>query len=146
MEIRRQRVTWIVACGLVLLLGIASRRIPGIFPEVFGKYPGDVLWALAVYCGWAIVMPGASVSRVMLCTLASSYLVECSQLYHAPWIDAIRRTTLGHLVLGFTFHSWDFLAYTIGAALGVLLDLRWTNWDWRTKGAGSNQGSRGRGS
>jgi hypothetical protein len=114
---------WIVACVLVLLLGIASRRIPGLFPEVFGKYPGDALWALAVYCGWAIVMPAASVRRVVIWALASSFLVECSQLYHAPWIDAIRRTTIGHLVLGFTFHSWDFLAYTIGIAVGCLLDL-----------------------
>lgn len=123
METRRRRVPWIVGCGLVLLLGIGSRRIPGLFPELFGKYPGDALWALAVYCGWAIVMPGASVRRVASWAVASSFLVECSQLYHAPWIDAIRRTTLGHLVLGFTFHSWDFLAYTVGIAVGCLLDL-----------------------
>ena len=133
MEMRRPRWSWIVACGLVLLLGIGSRKIPGVFPEVFGKYPGDVLWALVVYCGWAIVMPTASVRRVVLCALASSFLVEGSQLYHAPWIDRIRRTTLGHLVLGFTFHSWDFLAYAIGIAVGCLLDLVQSHQSRRSK-------------
>jgi hypothetical protein len=34
-------------------------------------------------------------------SLAFAFLVEISQFYHAPWIDSIRQTTLGGLVLGF---------------------------------------------
>jgi hypothetical protein len=32
-------------------------------------------------------------------SLAFAFLVEISQFYHAPWIDSIRQTTLGGLVL-----------------------------------------------
>ncbi|MDO4536447.1 MAG: DUF2809 domain-containing protein, partial [Clostridium perfringens] len=46
-----------------------------------------------------------------------------SQIYHAPWIDSIRNTTLGGLVLGFGFLWSDILCYTIGIAIGVALDV-----------------------
>ena len=35
-------------------------------------------------------------------SLALAFLVEISQLYHAPWIDSIRSTTLGELDSGLT--------------------------------------------
>lgn len=31
------------------------------------------------------------------------FLIECSQLYHAPWIDDIRAVPLGGLILGYGF-------------------------------------------
>ncbi len=45
--------------------------------------------------------------------------VELSQLYHAPWIDSIRQTTLGGLILGFGFLWSDLACY----ALGVLAEI-----------------------
>jgi hypothetical protein len=55
--------------------------------------------------------------------LAVAFAVEVSQLYHAPWIDAIRHTTLGGLALGFGFLWSDLICYTIGVALGLAVDL-----------------------
>jgi hypothetical protein len=49
--------------------------------------------------------------------------VELSQLYHAPWIDSIRQTTLGGLILGFGFLWTDLACYAFGVGLGVLLEL-----------------------
>ena len=46
-----------------------------------------------------------------------------SQLYHAEWIDNIRATTLGGLVLGYGFLWSDLVAYTIGVGVGFLLSL-----------------------
>ena len=54
--------------------------------------------------------------------LVFSYLIEISQLYHAPWIDAIRATALGGLVLGFGFLWSDILCYTVGVLLGIIVD------------------------
>lgn len=54
--------------------------------------------------------------------LVFSYLIEISQLYHAPWIDAIRATALGGLVLGFCFLWSDILCYTVGVLLGIIVD------------------------
>ena len=54
--------------------------------------------------------------------LSFSYLIEVSQLYHAPWIDSIRATTLGGLVLGFGFLWSDIACYTVGVTLGFWVD------------------------
>jgi hypothetical protein len=49
--------------------------------------------------------------------------VEFSQLHDAPWIDAMRATIPGKLILGNTFHWPDLLAYALGTALGA-----WAEW------------------
>ncbi len=53
-------------------------------------------------------------------SLATAFVVELSQLYHAPWIDSIRQTTLGGLVLGFGFLWTDLLCYSVGIAIESL--------------------------
>ena len=52
-----------------------------------------------------------------------SYSIEISQLYHAAWIDAIRNTTLGGLILGFGFLWSDLVCYTIGIIVGAIIDI-----------------------
>ena len=54
--------------------------------------------------------------------MAFSVAVELSQLYHAPWIDSIRHTTLGGLILGFGFVWSDLVCYALGVGLGVLVE------------------------
>jgi hypothetical protein len=53
--------------------------------------------------------------------------VEFSQLYHAPWIDAVRATLPWRPLLGSSFNWPDLPAYAVGVALGA-----WT--DWRLRG------------
>jgi hypothetical protein len=55
-------------------------------------------------------------------SLGLSFLVEISQLYHAPWTDSIRQTTLGGLVLGFGFLWSDLACYSVGIAVGVVAE------------------------
>ena len=50
-------------------------------------------------------------------------LVEAGQLYKAPWLDSIRRTTLGGLALGFDFVWSDLACYAAGVCLGSLIEL-----------------------
>ena len=104
----------------VVALGLASRRYPGLFPAFLGKYPGDTLWALMVFCGLGLLNPGCSTARLAFYALLISYADELSQLYQAPWINQIRGTSIGHLILGSTFSWLDMLAYTVGAAIGVI--------------------------
>jgi hypothetical protein len=49
-------------------------------------------------------------------------VVELSQLHQAPWLNAIRNTTMGHLVLGSTFSWLDIAAYAAGVSVGSLID------------------------
>lgn len=58
-------------------------------------------------------------------SLSFCFVIEFSQLYHAEWIDQIRDTSLGGLVLGYGF-LWsdsDIEAYTIGIAACAAIEL-----------------------
>jgi hypothetical protein len=74
------------------------------------------------FLGVSALAPHARLSRRAATALAIAYLVEISQLYHAPWIDALRLTALGGLMLGFGFLWSDLACYTVGVAGGVLLE------------------------
>jgi hypothetical protein len=47
-------------------------------------------------------------------------LIEMSQPYHAPWIDSIRRTTLGGLALGYGLVWGDLACYAVGIGFGAI--------------------------
>lgn len=120
---QRRRIYLAGAVILTMAAGLASRRWPGLLPAALGKYPGDALWAQMVYWLVAFAIPAGSVRRVTVAALALAYLDEFSQLYQAAWINDIRATTMGHLVLGSTFAWADLLAYTIGIGLCCLVEL-----------------------
>jgi hypothetical protein len=69
------------------------------------------------------LLAGQSILTRAAISLALALLVEVSQLYHAPWIDSIRQTTLGGLVLGFGFLWTDLVCYSVGIAAGAVLEL-----------------------
>ncbi len=121
-HVPRSRLWLVAGFVAVIILGLASRKYPFLFPVIFGKYPGDALWALMVLLICAFFKPGAATGRLALTALAISCLVEFSQLYQAPWINAIRHTTMGHLVLGSTFSWLDMVAYAVGVSAGALFD------------------------
>lgn len=118
----RHRPVYALATVAVVALGLASRRFPGLFPAFLGKYPGDALWALMVFLGLACIFPRWPTGRLAATALAISWAIELSQLYHAPFLDDIRRTTLGHLVLGSSFSWPDLVAYAAGIAVAVLAE------------------------
>lgn len=116
---RRSRMIYAV-CGLVvIILGLASRADAIPRPALVAAYGGDTLWALFVFVlvGW--LLPASSTRRVALITLAFSLAIELSQLYQAPWLDAIRQTLPGRLVLGAGFLWSDLICYAVGVSIGV---------------------------
>jgi len=74
-----------------------------------------------IYLFASLLLKDRKPSLIALVSLLFCYLIEISQLYHAPWIDAIRNTRLGGLVLGFGFLWTDIIAYTMG--IGVMLTI-----------------------
>lgn len=101
--------------ALTILLGLASRRFP-----YFGNYPGDALWATLVGFLWALALPKLRLRWIAAATVTTSFCVELSQLYRANWIDTVRATLAGRLVLGSGFDPLDLIAYTFGALLAIL--------------------------
>ena len=120
----RSRPIYSVAILVVITLGLLSRRYPNLLPAALGKYPGDALWALMVFLGFGFWFRCAPTVVVALAAFALSLAIEVSQLYHAPWIDSVRATLPGRLVLGSGFAWSDLAAYTVGILAGALIE-RW---------------------
>lgn len=108
-----------------LLLGLASRCWPALFPSALGKYPGDASWALMVFFGACAMRPTASTPRVAALALATSAAVEVAKLWQAPWLVQFRHTTFGHLLLGHVFSWQNLVAYAVGVLVGAGLDRLW---------------------
>lgn len=111
-----------LAAVALLALGLASRRYAAELPDFIASYSGDTLWALLVYALCALALPSASIAARAAVALAFAFAIEASQLHRAPWIDEIRASRLGALVLGSGFLWSDLACYTAGVACGALVE------------------------
>ena len=125
--VQRRRPIYALVTALVIGTGLLWRS--GLFPlpDFIAKYGGDSLWALVVFLCFGIAFHRSSAVRIALVAVCFAWSVEFLQLYHAPWIDGIRSTRLGHLVLGTMFNGPDLLAYVTGIALGALAEYVFLN-------------------
>jgi len=122
-HMQRNRFVYFMLFITVILLGLASRTYAHVLPEWVHLYAGDALWALMVYFLIGFIFSQKSPLWVAILALTFSYGIEISQLYHAPWIDAIRANRLGGLILGFGFLWSDLVCYGIGIGIGFFLEM-----------------------
>jgi hypothetical protein len=120
--VRRSRATSLVLALLVVALGLASRSKALPWPAFFAAYAGDTLWALLVFLLVRFLAPTRPRLHVAAVALAFSFAVEVSQLFHPPWLDALRRTLPGRLVLGAGFLWSDLVCYSAGVLAGLGLE------------------------
>ena len=83
---------------------------------------GDSMWAVMIVWWISVIAPRLSLRVRVIAALSICFMVEGSQLFHAPWLDMWRSTTPGRLTLGSGFDSRDLLAYTAGVLVAALID------------------------
>jgi hypothetical protein len=114
----KYRFIYFILIVFTIIIGLLSRHY-----TVIPLFIGDVLWALMIYFIMRFLFIKAGIARIIIYSLLFCYAIEFSQLYKAPWIDSLRHTLFGRLVLGDTFLWGDLLSYTGGVAIGVLINL-----------------------
>jgi hypothetical protein len=119
----RSRLVCAAALVAVIAAGLGSRVFGRHLPWLVVTYAGDTLYATMALVGLALLAPRASTGGLVTAALVWSVGVEISQLYHGPWIDAVRRTVPGALVLGYGFLWSDLACYVVGVALGAAIDV-----------------------
>ncbi|MES5955380.1 DUF2809 domain-containing protein [Bacillus fungorum] len=123
MNTKRNRLLYAMFTIIVIILGLSSRKFAFALPDLLNNYLGDGLWALMIFIGFGFLFPKIETKKLAFISLLFCYGIEASQLYHAEWIDSIRATTLGGLVLGYGFLWSDIVAYTIGVGVGFLFEI-----------------------
>ena len=111
------RLYYFISILLILILGILSRKISGI-----PLFIGDILYAVLIYFGIRFLIMNSKKSTSFLLGLLFCFSIEILQLVQIDWLIAIRKTTLGHYILGEGFLWSDLLCYIIGTLLAFLID------------------------
>jgi len=101
-------------------VGLLSRT--RFVPDVIYPYVGDYLYAVMVFFIIGFLFQTKNSLKVALVSVFICYLIEFLQLYQAEWINAVRSSTLGALVLGSGFLWSDIICYTFGGITGYLLE------------------------
>ncbi|ALQ68390.1 DUF2809 domain-containing protein [Bacillus thuringiensis] len=122
MNTKRNRLLYAMFTILVIILGLSSRKFAFALPALLNDYLGDALWALMIFIGFGFLFSKIETKKLAFISLMFCYGIEVSQLYHAEWIDSVRATTLGGLVLGYGFLWSDLVAYTIGVGVGMFFE------------------------
>lgn len=102
---------------VTIVLGILSRILTGI-----PTFIGDILYASMIYFGMRFLFATTTIQKAGIYALVLCFCIEFQQLYRAEWIVEIRRTTIGHYVLGQGFLWSDLGFYTIGVSMAFLID------------------------
>jgi len=121
-DLGRSRPAYLVAAFAVVAAGLILRSHLLPLASFLPKYGGDALWALLIYLLIRFVYPRMAIMSSAAVAFGIAVAVELSQLYRAPWIDAIRSARLGALVLGNTFNWPDIPAYGVGILLGAWIE------------------------
>lgn len=118
----KTRIKYLVVTMFIMIIGLLSRKYMNIFPKAIAPFVGDMLWAMMVYFGLRFLIPKLKLVKTLTLAIIFSFSIETSQLYQADWINNIRATTLGGLVLGHGFLFEDLISYSLGIVIGCLLD------------------------
>jgi glycopeptide antibiotics resistance protein len=116
------RRTYFIGVIITVLLGLASRKFGYLLFSFLAENAGDVLWAMMVYFGFRFLFLKKSMLTAILLSLLFSFSIEFSQLYQEEWINQIRGTLLGALILGKGFLLVDLIRYTAGIVIASSLD------------------------
>lgn len=118
----RRRFVYCILVGNTILLGLLSRSSYLAASKWSHLYLGDVLWALMVYWLFCLLFPRKAIKLIIGYSVCFCFFIELSQLYQAEWVNHVRATCLGGLVLGYGFLWRDLVAYSLGIIIGAILE------------------------
>jgi hypothetical protein len=116
----RHRLLFLINILAIVPLGYVVRFghiLPEFISDAGGGIAYEIFWILLVLT----IAPTANIRITAISVCLTTCAIEFLQLYQPPWLQAIRATLPGRLVLGTTFSWGDFPPYFIGSALGLLL-------------------------
>lgn len=90
-----KRLKVLCTIGFIIILGLSSREIQWI-----PLFMGDLLYAMMVFFIVQWVLIESNKLKIASIALVMTFAIEISQLYQARWINDLRSTFLGRLVLG----------------------------------------------
>jgi hypothetical protein len=122
----KRRIIYSLLFIFCVWLALATRKHPEWFYPLIAKYGGDTIWAGEFLFFLRILFPKTKLFTLAVWNYLLGVTVEVSQLWHASWLNAIRSTRLGKLMLGLGFMWSDLVCYAVGTliawGIAILID------------------------
>jgi hypothetical protein len=115
----RSRWSYLGIVAVTIAAGLGSRAVA--WP--LDKEAGDALYATMMFFGVGLLAPRMRTWTAAAIATAVCFAIEGSQAIHVAWLDDVRDTLPGRLVLGRDFAVRDLACYVVGVALGVAAEL-----------------------
>lgn len=113
------RSRFILLAAVVLVAGLGSRH-PSL-PWWVHATIGDFLYAVLIALLVRVIHPTIAPRRAAVVAFLFCWAIEFSQLWHPAWLDALRATWAGRLVLGNVFVARDLGWYAVGAVASMVV-------------------------
>jgi hypothetical protein len=119
----RARRTFSALALCTIVVGLVVHWYGTALPAAMRDLLGDALWAMMI--AWLIgaIFPQKPIVARAVLALVICWTVELSQAYHQQFLDSLRNTAIGQLVLGSGFDVRDLGAYALGVAAAFGLEL-----------------------
>jgi hypothetical protein len=109
---------------ITVVSGLTIRFAHLGLPASVVKYGGSALWAAMIYWVGSTLLPSWHPLWSALMSGILGTVVEFLKLYNPPWLDAIRSTLPGTLLLGRIFNPWDIVVYWIAIVFAAGWDVK----------------------
>jgi len=119
----KHKVIYFALAIVTIISGLLVRLWRSCFPEWINLWLGDALYAIMMYWVVALFSTYSHPKHKAAVALAVCFCIELLQLYQAAWINTIRATLPGKLILGSGFLWSDLVAYTVGIAAAFCVDI-----------------------
>jgi hypothetical protein len=123
----RRRITYLALALGTIVIGLVVHLRGAMLGRGLRDILGDALWASMIVWWVSVLVPRARPGVRYVTAYVICVLVEVSQAYQTPTLDALRASAIGQLVLGSGFDPRDFVAYAIGVAVAAVIDMTLMN-------------------
>ncbi len=115
------RLKFALCLLLTVLLGVGTFLLRGTAMDGIADFVGGALYVIALIFFILTLAPRLAESPLRICTIAFliTCAIECLQLWHPSFLESIRATLPGRLILGNTFSWIDFPVYFVGALVSL---------------------------
>ena len=112
---------WIIISLLIVTpLGFATKFYIGPGELWFHNYGGaifyEIFWCLVIF----LFCPAPSPLKIAIVVFIATSVLETLQLWHPFFLEWIRKSFIGRILIGTTFVPCDFFYYVIGCIIGYL--------------------------
>ena len=114
----------LLSLALIIPLGFCTKTYSGPASGWVHNSLGGVLYVIFWSILFSLFFPRSRRWKIALAVLLATCSLEILQLWHPPFLEAIRSTFMGATLIGNSFSWTDMIHYLIGSLLSLAL-LSW---------------------